>query len=159
MYLRLMGQPARMSVMLEKKIPSCCIENTNRLLKEFMNKKKIKQVEKRFFAKTSSWNPFQAYHLELRIIYSSCNTKYDKGKHTACFSICSKRKCFSLSWNKGTKNILSTAAAKYFVQTKPLDTRNKQFCHIKLLHSQFCNSFQEEPVTKFLLDLRTVQWQ
>lgn len=124
-----MGQPARISVMLEKKIASCCIENTNCLLKELMNKKEIKQVEKRFFAKTSSWNPFQAYQLEMRIFYS-CNTKYDKGKHTACFSLRSKRKCSSLSWNKGTKNILSTAAAKYFVHTKPLDTRNKQFCHI-----------------------------
>lgn len=74
---------------------------------------KIKQVEKRFFAKTSNWNPFQAYQLELRIIYPSCNTKYDKRKHTVCFSIHSERKCFSLSWNKSTKNILLLLSTLY----------------------------------------------
>lgn len=83
-------------------------------IKRTCDQEKIKQVEKRFFAKTSSWNPFQAYQLELRIIYSSCNTKYDKGKHTACFSICSKRKCSSLSWNKSTKNILLLLSTLYW---------------------------------------------
>lgn len=110
---RMICQPARRPVMLEKKYTIRCIDNTNFSLKERMTKKKIKQVVKRFFAKTSSWNPFQAYQLGLRIIYSSCNTKYDKGKHTACFSIHSKRKCFSLSQNKSTRYIVLLLSTLY----------------------------------------------
>lgn len=96
-----------------KKKAFYCSDNTNFSLKERMTKKKKKHMEKRFFAKTGSWNPFQAYQLELRIIYPSCNTKYDKRKHTACSSIHSKRKCSSLSWNKSTKNILLLLSTLY----------------------------------------------
>lgn len=125
-------------------------------IKRTCDQEKIKQVEKRFFAKTSSWNPFQAYQLELRIIYSSCNTKYDKGKHTACFSICSKRKCSSLSWNKSTKNILLLLSTLYW--QNPLIQGINTFATLDY-YIPSTVTFQEEPVTNFLLDLRTVQWE
>lgn len=106
---KLTGQPARTSVMLDR--PSCCTDNTNCLLKKPTNNEKGNRWRKDFSLKTSGWNPFQAYLLELRIIYSSCNTKYDKENILPCFSIHTKRKCWSLNCNKSTKNILSTAAA------------------------------------------------
>lgn len=42
---------ASQNVMLDKKIPSCCADNTNCFIKSPYQQQKRKQVEKRFFAK------------------------------------------------------------------------------------------------------------